>query len=227
MPNEYPPNNLPPNNLPPNVTDVYQVPNNGIPMPGSAMTRYLPGSVRTDVSGGPGGGGGNSLSALIEDLIRRRVAGPPPRQSSLESHKVNLGAGPAAYSTPAESEGPSGDARKMGRLRERMMEAQVGEAEQKTASTRRTIPTRMVTVGNQSFATPDQFQMTGADRSIFLPNNAQQMGAFHEIPFGEGPQVGDGPVGEGGQAGGEELQARIARAQAIKKMYEDKLAGLA
>jgi hypothetical protein len=47
------------------------------------------------------------------------------------------------------------------------------------------MPTRMTTVGGQTFATPDHLAMNGAQRQAYLPNNSTQEG------FGAPPTTSD------------------------------------
>jgi hypothetical protein len=56
-----------------------------------------------------------------------------------------------------------------------LLEAKAQQAKAQAGAMTGKIPTRMSTVGGQTFATPDHLAMTGAQRQVFLPQAAHQI----------------------------------------------------
>jgi hypothetical protein len=136
---------------------------------GSALTTYRPGAVQTVTSGG-GGTGSSSLQDLIEEMIRRK------RAALQKQDRPTIGFGKATGG-PIQGGGHGGGS--MGRegdrsqlLDQQLKQAQVAMAKAQAHAATSRVPTRMSTVGGQTFATPDALMMTGAQRQMFLPNNA-------------------------------------------------------
>lgn len=66
-------------------------------------------------------------------------------------------------------------------LKEKLLAAQVAQEKAKARALTGRIPTRMATVGGQTFATPDHLAMSGAQRQVFLPDNAAIQGRIGEM----------------------------------------------
>ena len=89
-------------------------------------------------------------------------------------------------SAPLPMMGPGREGDRSRAMQDKLMAAQVSKAQSEANALRSTTPTRMATVGGQTFATPDPLMMTGAQRAMFLPGNSTM------IPSQEKP--GSGPV---------------------------------
>lgn len=99
-----------------------------------------------------------------------------------QSRGPSAGAFNRTTRTPKMASGREGDQR--GALQDKLLRAQASKATAEAAAMRTTIPTRLHPGGagfTSAFSTPDHLAMTGAQRSVFLPDNAHQIGGIGEM----------------------------------------------
>jgi hypothetical protein len=164
----------------------------------SAITRYPGSSVVTETNAPGYSGGNDDLLNFYNEMARRRTAtsrgGPRPEKFSLGARK-----------TAAPGGGPGREGDRSGALKNKILEAAASKASSEAKALSSRIPTRMSTVGGQSFATPDHLAMTGAQRQAFLPQNAGMeaggLSPMDALKLRTGSSFG-APVGLGGEAGG-------------------------
>jgi hypothetical protein len=144
-------------------------------MPNFINSSYGPGTSSTSAQGPTGMDVSPYLMALLQaeqrHLSQRTTAPRQPERFSAGGSRVSAMPSPAT----------GGEGNRSGLLRQQLMQAQVSKAKSEAKALSSRIPTRMSTVGGQSFATPDHLAMTGAQRAVFLPNNAAMQGGIGEL----------------------------------------------
>jgi hypothetical protein len=127
----------------------------------------------TNASGPSGMDVSPYLAALLQrerQHLEQRAAPAAPRRGSpfgMNSAPVRM-----PVSQGSNREATSGEQR-ANRAELALLEAKAQQAKAQAQAMNSRIPTRMSTVGGQTFATPDHLAMTGAQRQVFLPQNAE------------------------------------------------------
>lgn len=164
----------------------------------TGATRYTNSGMMTETSAPGYYSGDNDMIDFYNEMARRRSQA---NQAKAAPRAAVLGGGrtvrPSSRQTFAEGAGAEGQ-QKM-----RILKAQAQKAQAEAAALSGKVPTRMSTVGGQTFATPDHLAMTLAQRQLALPQGSSFQNVIGNAgPSGERVPVSGGPFSEDGDEGG-------------------------